>query len=236
MDSAGKIVQTFEIFVTEVLPFIWLFVVTPVITWIFYNRQEKLDHKFARRLATASRTFVSDTGSFSAEVKKLSITLKMTKGWQFWLTWLIYVAVIAFIDSLFMADIESFKQVGNIVIFTVLNTIVLALLIWMLGYRAVIQNGTLRVSAPFYKTRVIALKHILTLDMERFGERNRHVKYDLRLAYPFLAFRKNIIVHTWDSSCAVLTCFAGNRLEFTESLIEAVREVNPEINVSLELP
>ena len=152
----------------------------------------------------------------------------MEKGWQFWVSWMQAAVLLLFIDSLYIREPIGFRQLHTGIMFAIFNTIIPLYLWWMLRYKAVIEKDRLIILAPLQKSLFLDLKTIKTI---RLGEFSTFQKSML-----LAGFRKNIMIHTFDSAYPIFTGFAKSRREFTQALIDAVKEANPDVVVSSDLP
>ena len=149
----------------------------------------------------------------------------MTKGWQFWLSWLQLFAFAIYVDALLILRLAHISYAFLIVL---INIATFFWLWWITGYRTEIKDGYLTVTAPMQQKRTVALQNIMALEMTSFENAVR--------VFFILSIRKNIRVYTKGSHFIVFTSMAGNRREFTQTLIDAVKEVNPDMAVSEDLP
>ncbi len=151
--------------------------------------------------------------------------ISMTKGWQFWLSWLQLFAFAVYVDALLILQLAHISYAFLIVL---INIVTFFWLWWITGYKAELKDGYLTVTAPMQQKRTVALQNIMALEMTSFENAVR--------VFFILSIRKNIRVYTRGSHFIVFTSMASNRREFTQTLIDAVKEANPDVAVSSELP
>ena len=175
-----------------------------------------------------STAVVKQNSYLLAATKKPELHMLMTKGWQFWLSWLLLLTFTLYLVFLPILGLINLRvlSIGIPLIFCyAFNSLWLW---WMIAYKAEIKNGKLTITAPLQKQISVKLDYILALQM---------TSYDLEVrGTPILWYRKNIRIYTRGSHYLLLTSYAGNRREFTQALIDTVKEVNPDVAVSENLP